>query len=182
VSTSTVEKRNTLPTGDWSLDSVHSQVGFEVDYHVGTFRGSFSPVTARLEVADDGSARLTGSAPVTGVRVQDENLNAHLLSPEFFDAERTPEITFESSEVTQSGDEIEVRGELTIKGTSLPVRARGTVGEQAEYGERPYFGLKLEAQVDRTQYGMNWNNPLPNGKPALANDVTINAELFWTRS
>ena len=72
--------------------------------------------------------------------MQDENLNAHLLSPEFFDAERTPEITFASSEVTQSGDEIEVRGELTIKGTSLPVRARGTVGEQAEYGERPTSG------------------------------------------
>jgi polyisoprenoid-binding protein YceI len=181
VSTSTVEKRNTLPAGDWALDSVHSQVGFAVDYHVGTFRGTFSPVTARLEVADDGTARLTGSAPVTGVRVQDENLTAHLLSPEFFDADRTPEITFSSAQFEQSGDEVEIAGELTIKGTRLPIRAHGTVGEQTDVNGRRYFGLNLEAEVDRTQYGLNWNNPLPNGEPALANDVSITAELYWTK-
>ena len=95
MSTSTVEKRNTLPVGDWSLDPVHSQVGFAVDYHVGTFRGSFSPVDGEARGGRGRSAELTGSAPVTGVRVQDENLTAHLLSPEFFDAERTPEITLQ---------------------------------------------------------------------------------------
>jgi polyisoprenoid-binding protein YceI len=182
VSTSTVDKQQVLPAGTWALDPVHSQVGFSVDYHVGTFRGTFSPVNATLEVADDGAARLTGSAPVTGVKVQDENLTAHLLSPEFFDAERTPEITFASTEIVQSGDEIEVNGELTIRGTTLPVRARGTVGDQTEYADRPYFGLRLEAEVDHTRYGLNWNNPLPNGKPALANDVSLSAELYWTKA
>jgi polyisoprenoid-binding protein YceI len=182
VSTSTVETRQALPTGSWDLDPVHSQVGFAVDYHVGTFRGSFSPVTAHLDVGEDGSARLTGSVPVTGIKVQDENLAAHLQSPEFFDAERAPQITFSSTQVTQSGNEVEVAGELTIRGTTLPVRARGTVGEQDEYSGRPYFGLKLEAEVDRTRYGIEWNNPLPNGKPALANDVTLTAELFWTKA
>ena len=60
---------------------------------VGTFRGSFSPVDATLAVGEDGTATLTGSAPVAGVKVQDENLTAHLQSPDFFDAERAPEIT-----------------------------------------------------------------------------------------
>src|SRR5436305_14848436 len=88
-----------LPTGTWNVDPVHSQVGFAVDYMVGTFRGSFSPVQGALEVAEDGSATLAGSAPVSGIKVQDENLAAHLQSPEFFDAERAPEITFRSTGV-----------------------------------------------------------------------------------
>jgi polyisoprenoid-binding protein YceI len=179
---STVEATNALPVGTWNLDPVHSQIGFAVDYHVGTFRGSFSPVEATLEVAEDGTAKLTGAAPVTGVKVQDENLSGHLQSPDFFDAERTPEITFSSNQIAVSGDELKVDGELTIKGTTLPVKAKGTVGEQREYMERPYFGLKLEAQVDRTKFGLNWNNPLPNGDSALANDVTITAELFFTKA
>jgi polyisoprenoid-binding protein YceI len=178
---STVETRNALPVGSWNLDPVHSQIGFAVDYHVGTFRGNFSPVEAKLEVAEDGTAKLTGSAPVSGVRVQDDNLTGHLQSPDFFDAERTPEIAFSSNEITVSGDRLEVDGDLTIKGTTLPVKATGTVGEQKDYMDHPYFGLKLETQVDRTQFGLNWNNPLPNGDGALANDVTITAELYFTK-
>ena len=179
---STVETPRALPVGSWTLDPVHSQIGFAVDYHVGTFRGSFSPVEAKLEVAEDGTAKLTGRAPVVGVKVQDENLTGHLHSPDFFDAERTPEIGFSSTEISLEGNAIEVAGDLTIKGTTLPVTANGTIGEQKEYMDRPYFGLSLETKVDRTQFGLNWNNPLPNGDPALANDVTITAELFFTRA
>ena len=178
----TVDAPQILPAGTWTVDPVHSQVGFAVAYHVGTFRGSFAPVEARLEVGENGEAKLTGSASVSGVKVQDENLSAHLLSPDFFDAERTPEIAFASTAIRPSGDELEIAGELTIKGTTLPVTARGRVGEQKQYMDRPYFGLELQATIDRTQYGLNWNNPLPNGDPALANEVTVTAELFLTRA
>jgi polyisoprenoid-binding protein YceI len=178
----TVDAPQILPAGTWTVDSVHSQVGFAVAYHVGTFRGSFAPVEARLEVGEDGEARLTGSASVGGVKVQDENLAAHLQAPDFFDAERTPEIAFASTAIRPSGDELEIAGELTIKGTTLPVTARGRVGEQKQYMDRPYFGLELNATIDRTQFGLNWNNPLPNGDPALANEVTVTAELFLTRA
>jgi polyisoprenoid-binding protein YceI len=171
-----------LPVGTWNLDPVHTHVGFSVDYIAGTFRGSFSPVNASLVVAEDGSASLTGSAPVTGVKVQDENLGAHLQSPEFFDAERTPEITFESTEVSVSGDQVTVRGDLTIRGVSLPIVAEGIAGEPAEYGGSERFVLKLDAQVDRTRFGLNWNAPLAGGKPALANAVTLSAELYFVRS
>jgi polyisoprenoid-binding protein YceI len=171
-----------LPAGTWTVDPVHSQVGFAVAYHVGTFRGSFAPVEARLEVGEDGKAKLTGSASVSGVKVQDENLSAHLQAPDFFDAERTPEIAFASTAIRPSGDELEIVGELTIKGTTLPVTATGRVGEQKDYMDRPYFGLELTSTIDRTQFGLNWNNPLPNGDPALANEVTVTAELFLTRA
>lgn len=177
-----VDTPRTLPAGTWTVDPVHSQVGFAVGYHVGTFRGSFTPVDAKLEVAENGVAKLSGSVAVSGVRVQDENLAAHLQSPDFFDAERAPEISFTSSAIRPAGDALEIEGELTIRGTTLPVTATGRVGEQQEYMERPYFGLELEAKIDRTRFGLAWNNPLPSGEQALANEVTITAELFLTRA
>ncbi len=182
MSTAAVDTPRALPAGTWTVDSVHSQVGFAVGYHVGTFRGSFTPVDAQLQVGEDGAARLSGSVAVSGVRVQDENLAAHLQSPDFFDAERAPEITFVSSAVRPAGDQLEIEGELTIRGTTVPVTARGRVGEQQEYMGRPYFGLELEAAIDRTRFGLNWNNPLPSGEQALADEVTITAELFLTRA
>jgi polyisoprenoid-binding protein YceI len=172
-----------LPTGTWSLDPVHSQVGFAVEYVIGTFRGSFSPIDAKLDVSEDGSAKLVGSVPVKGVKVQDENMTAHLESPEFFDAERTPQITFESSRIERSGDDVTVAGDLTIRGVTLPVEAKGTVTEPID---DPYggvrFGLRLEATIDRTKFGLNWNNPLPSGKPSLANPVTLTADLVLARA
>jgi polyisoprenoid-binding protein YceI len=164
------------------VDPVHSQVGFAVHYHVGTFRGSFAPVHAQLEVDGEGNATLTGSTAVDAVKVQDENLSAHLLAPDFFDAERTPEISFTSTSIRPSGEGLEIEGELTIKGITVPVRAKGRVGEQERYMDRPYLGLELEATLDRADFGLNWNNPLPNGDPALANEVTVTAELFLTKA
>ncbi len=178
-----LETPKTLPAGTWTVDPTHSQVGFAVDYMVGTFRGTFSPVEAKLEVADDGSATLTGSAPVSGIKVQDENLTAHLQSPDFFDAERAPEISFRSTEIDRSGSEISVAGKIEIRCVTQSVVLTGTIGEPAEDpfgGVR--FGLQLETTVDRTAFGIDWNNPLPNGKPALANDVTLTAELYLVKA
>ena len=172
-----------LPTGTWQVDATHSQVGFAVEYMVGTFRGSFTPVEARLDVTDDGEATLAGSAQVDDIRVQDENLNAHLLSPEFFDAERTPEIRFQSTEIHRSGDDVSTVGELTIKGLTAHVDLRGTIADPIvdAYG-RERIGLRLEGAVDRTSFGLDWNVPLPSGDPALANEVVLTAELYLIRA
>ena len=169
-------------TGTWQLDPVHSTVGFEVDYMAGTFKGEFHDIGAQL-VVDGDSARLAGSAKVTSIDVKDENLTGHLQSPDFFDAELTPEITFRSTAIERSDDDVTVKGDLTIRGTTLPVVLTGTVGEPADDpfgGTR--FSLRLEGTIDRTAFGLNWNNPLPNGEPALANDVVLTAELYLVRS
>jgi polyisoprenoid-binding protein YceI len=174
--------RTSLPTGTWNVDPVHSQVGFAVEYMIGTFRGSFSPVQGTLTVGDDGTTELTGSAPATSVKVQDENLGTHLLSPEFFDAERAPTITFSASDIVRDGDDMTVNGELTIKGSAQPVTLTGTIADPIEdaYGN-DRIGLSLETIVDRTKFGLNWNLPLPNGKPALANDVKLTADLYLVK-
>ena len=180
---STIETTSqALPTGTWNADPVHSHVGFAVEYVGGTFRGTFSPFDATLAVTENG-ATLTGSAPVAGVKVQDDNLTAHLQSPDFFDAERYPGISFTAKDVSLDGETVKVEGDLTIKGVTHVADVTGTVTAPLTdpYG-RERIGLKLDTRVDRTQFGVDWNNPLPNGEPALANDVTVVAELFFVKS
>lgn len=177
----TTATRTALPAGIWTLDAVHSTIGFEIPYLVGTFSGRFNDVEAKL-VAADGALALSGSAKVESVDVKDENLAAHLKSPEFFDAERSPELVFESTEIDRSGDDITVRGQITIKGVTRPIELAGTLTDPIAdpYG-RERFGLMLAGTVDRTEFGLNWNMPLPDGKPALANEVSLAADLFFVR-
>jgi polyisoprenoid-binding protein YceI len=172
-----------LPTGTWQLDGVHSTVGFEVPYLVGTFKGQFSALTGQLEVAEDGSATLRGETPVASIRVQDENLNGHLLSPDFFDAERFPTLGFSASGIAAEGGEVVVPGELTIRGVTHSVEARGTLsGPLTDPYGNERVGLVLTTTIDRTAFGLEWNNPLPSGEPALGNDVTIVTDLIFTKA
>jgi len=171
------ETRTALPTGTWALDPVHTTIGFELPYLAGTFRGQFTDVDAAL--TEDG---LKGSARVASVDVKDENLSAHLQSPEFFDAERHPELGFESLEVGRSDETLNVRGELTIRGISKPVDLIGTIsGVHADAYGNDRVNVNLSTVVDRTEFGLNWNMPLPSGEPALANEVKLVAELYFVR-
>src|SRR5262249_30279614 len=170
-----------LPRGTWALDPVHSTIGFEVNYMVGAFRGQFREVEAKLEVADEG-VQLTGLARVASVDVKDENLAAHLQTPDFFDAERHPELRFASTDFEVSGDGVTIPGDLTIKGVTQPVELTGTFTQPITdaYG-RERLGFRLETVIDRTKFGVNWNLPLPSGEPALADDVKLTAELYFVR-
>jgi polyisoprenoid-binding protein YceI len=176
----TTDTRQSLPVGTWALDPVHSTIGFEVNYLAGAFRGQFREASARLDAAQ--SPVLTGSAKVAGVDVKDENLTAHLQSPDFFDAERYPELSFDSSEIDRDEDRITVRGGITIKGVEKPVELTGAITDPlTDAYERERLVLKLETTIDRTDFGVNWNVPLPDGKPALANEVKLTADLYFVK-
>jgi polyisoprenoid-binding protein YceI len=169
-------------TGTWQLDPVHSTVEFEVDYLAGTFKGEFRENDARL-IVDGERARLEGTAKVASVDVHDENLTQHLLSPDFFDVALHPALRFTAENIDLSGVTVSARGELTIKGVSQPVEATGTVSAPMldPYGNER-IGLRLTAAVDRTDFGVSWNNPLPSGEPALANEVRIVTDLQFVRA
>jgi polyisoprenoid-binding protein YceI len=143
-----------------------------------TFRGSFGTVNAQLTVDEDGSARLEGTVPVSSVIVKDENLQAHLQSPEFFDSEQYPEIRFQGLDLTVDGGTATLTGDLTIKGHTERVTAEGSVVGPIEdpFGNTK-LGLQFETVIDRTTFGLNWNAPLPKGGFMLADDVTISVDL-----
>jgi polyisoprenoid-binding protein YceI len=159
------------PAGTWNADTVHSNVSFEVAYSgVNAFRGSFTDFSATL----DGSS-LEGSAKVASVDVKDEQLNGHLQTPDFFDGERFPEITFRTSDLET--------GELTIKGVTRPVKIEATVSEpNVDPFGRERVGIKLAATVDRNEFGINWNAPNQGGGNYLGDDVTITADLALVKA
>jgi polyisoprenoid-binding protein YceI len=178
----TVTSPPALEAGTWQLDAVHSRVGFAVSYLAGTFHGSFAPFEASLAVDENGKATLSGSAKVESIQVQDENLGAHLASPEFFDAEQAPKITFASDAFEADGAFVAVPGELTIKGITKPVQLSGSINGPLvdPYGRRR-INVRLETTVDRSDFGLDWNVPLPNGEPALGKEVTLDAELGFVK-
>ena len=173
-----------IPTGTWALDSTHSSASFAVKHMVvATFRGRFEEFDASLTATEDGDATLTGVVQADSIVVKDENLAGHLKSPDFFDAERHPEIRFVSTAIRRDGEELVVDGDLTIKGQTQRVEARGTITDPVvTLGDAEKIGLTLEAIVDRTAYGLNWNAPLPKGGVALANDVKLLVELELVRA
>ncbi len=169
-----LEQTTAIPTGTWNADPVHSSVGFSVKHLVvGTFKGGFTEFEAKLV---DGA--LSGAAKVASVRVQDENLNAHLQSPDFFDAERYPEIRFTSGPLRLEGGEVVADGELELRGVKQSVQLKGTISGPASdpYGNER-IGLELETKVDRTAFGLNWNMDLPSGGQAVGNEVKLIADL-----
>ena len=175
---SITEQTISIPAGSWQADLVHSAVGFEVPYlGVASFSGSVEQFEAALV---DGE--LGGSAEIASLVTKDENLQAHLLSPEFFDAERHPRVAFRGT-VRGGGPQVEVDGEITIKGVTRPATLTGPItGPVTDpYGNERY-GLSLETTIDRTQFGITWNTPMADGSNALADEVTLTADLSLVKA
>jgi polyisoprenoid-binding protein YceI len=176
---STTEQSTGLPTGTWQHDPVHSSISFAVKHNtVMTFNGQFGEWEAKLE-----NGRLTGSANVSSVRVEDENLVGHLQTPDFFDAEKFPKLQFESSSIERDGDRITIAGDLTIKGTTQPVELSGTISGPITdgYGNER-IGLDVQTTINRHDFGVSWNADLPGGGQILDDDVTVNANLALTQA
>jgi polyisoprenoid-binding protein YceI len=163
-----------LPTGTYGLDPVHSSIGFGVKYNkLATFRSAFAKVDA--EYAD---GVLTGTADASSIKIEEPNFKGHLLAEDFFNVEVTPTITFRSVEIRPAADgTVEVDGELTIRGVTKPVTAKGTYAIGSDMRGNDRVAFELETSVDRREFGLNWQAQLPDGSDALAWDVTLSVDL-----
>jgi polyisoprenoid-binding protein YceI len=179
MSTTAVDTTTSLPVGTWKSDPTHSSANFAVKHMVvATFRGQFDDLDATLTVGEDGNAQLTGAVSAASIVVKDENLEAHLGAPDFFDSERYPELRFVSTAIRRDGEQLVLDGDLTIKDQTHPVEARGTITDPHEtLGGAVKIGLTLETVIDRTKFGLNWNAPLPKGGFALSDEVKLTVEL-----
>jgi len=152
--------------------------------HSGVFwyRGALSDVAATLN-GDGDALALQGSARVDSISVvEPPAMRASVLGPEFFDAERHPEITFRSTAIRLDGDgRAEVDGELTIRGVTRPVTASGHYAppRQAAFGE--VAGLQLQTSFDRREFGFEWQMALPGGGDAVGWDVEVDIDLLLMR-
>lgn len=172
MSTPTISEQ--IPAGTYILDPVHSTFGFAIKHNgVSMFRGQFAQVEA--EIVD---GVLTGTAQVESVTTAIPDLKSHLLAPDFFNALETPEIAFRSTEIRISeAGSAEVDGELTIRGLTNQVTARGTFAHGENLRGKKVVGLELEGTIDRRDYGLNYQAKLPAGGDALGWEVLLEVAL-----
>lgn len=171
--------------GRYELDRTHSTVEFAVRHlTVSTFRASFGDFDARLTI-NEGAAELEAHAVAESISiVEPPEFREHVVrGQDFFAADDHPLITFRSTslELDDEGNAI-VSGELTIRGVRRTVTARGRFSPPTEDPFGGYrAGLALAATIDRKDWGMDWQAPLPNGDDALGWDVEVTAQLELTR-
>jgi polyisoprenoid-binding protein YceI len=149
-------------TGSYNVDGAHSNVGFEIKHMgIATVRGSFKKFEGTV-------------VEVASVDTGDAQRDGHLQSPDFFDSAQFPQITFTSTGAEAADGKIKLNGEITIKGVTKPIEL---VGEAAENGQDPWgnerVGFEVEGKVDRRDFGLTFNQTLPNGTFMVAHDVKL---------
>ncbi len=167
-----------LGGGVWRADPPFSSVTFQVR-HLGArdYRAGFREIDATLEPA---AATLVARVPVASLDLNNPLIRARMLSPEFLDAARFPDVRWVVSQI--EGDEgraLTATGELSIHGHDQTVVATGKVGLPGPGLLTPEnrVGIELSATIDRRDFGLGWQEPLPGGGDTLGWDVTLEALL-----
>lgn len=170
-----------LATGTWKLDPAHSGVHFKVR-HLGltNVRGTFKSFDATLDVGDTlDSVAVAAVIELASVDTNNPDRDAHLLSTDFFAAEKNPQITFRSTGVAGTEDDLELSGELTINGitraVSFPVEFSGVEVHPAD--GKDHAGFSASTVVNRNDFGVDFNMPLGMDKLALGEKVNVELEL-----
>jgi polyisoprenoid-binding protein YceI len=173
-----------IPTGSYSVDPSHSNVGFEVRHMgIATVRGRFGTFAGTIDATGD-APRLNGTVEVATIDTGDANRDGHLKGPEFFDADAHPQIAFSATtNEVEAGGPLTLTGEITIKGITRPLEL---TGELAENGEDPWgherIGLELTGSIDRREFDLKWNQTLPNGNLLVANEVKLVVSVSAVKS
>jgi polyisoprenoid-binding protein YceI len=168
-------------TGTFTADPVHSSFLLAVQHmKVSTFRAGFGDVEARLEGGESGIS-LEGRARVASISITNPpEMREHVVNGEdFLDGENHPEIVFRSTSIELAEDgSVAVDGELEIKGIARPVTATGTYQPPIEdpYGATR-AAIELSTVIDRRDWRMDWQLPLPGGGDALGYEVELTAHL-----
>jgi polyisoprenoid-binding protein YceI len=168
-----------LSSGSWSVDPAHSTVEFRVKHMmIQTVHGRFRDFEGTIVAGDDPS--VVGSIKVVSLETLNDERDAHLRSPDFFDVEHFPEIRFHSvgMHFDRDGRHFALPGELTIKGVTRAIlldgELRGSVSDD-EYGER--LALALHGQLDRSDYGLVWNRMLETGGVLVGDTVDLTLDV-----
>jgi len=170
-----------IPTGTWSIDPVWSALEFQVKkLGLMTVKGRVPGFTGTIRGGE--SPSIDGVVDASSITTFDETRDGHIQSPDFFDTERFPELRFVSTNVTSRGDTLAVEGDLTIKGVTQPVVLEGRfVGTGLDPYGNERIGIELSGTVDRTEFGLSWNAPLPGGGFLLPDDVLLSANFAAVR-
>jgi polyisoprenoid-binding protein YceI len=170
-----------LATGDWKVDPAHSGVHFKIRHlGVSNVRGQFKSFDAGVTVGDTlDSVAVVATIDLASVDTNQPDRDAHLLSTDFFSADLNPQITFVSTGVTGTDGDYQLAGDLTINGitrpVSLPVEFNGAEVHPAD--GKQHAGFYAATDINRNDFGIDFNMPLGMGKLALGEKVKVELEL-----
>jgi polyisoprenoid-binding protein YceI len=168
----------------WAIDPVHSELSFKVRHLTGRVRGSFKEWNG--SVVADPTQLTAGSTTVevkTGsINTENADRDAHLRSPDFFDAEKYPTMTFKSNKVQVTGSEIALYGDLTIKGVTKPVVLKGTYGGKVtDPWGKERIAFEAATTINRKDYGLAWGK-MVEGVALVGDEVTIELAIEAVKS
>jgi polyisoprenoid-binding protein YceI len=171
-----------IPAGTWAVDPVHSTVEFHVTHSgIATVKGRALVLSGTIRGGEEPA--IEGTVDASSLTTFDETRDAHLRTPDFFDAERYPTLRFVSSSVVRRDGELVVEGDITIRGVTKPIELRGTFrGATVDGYGNERIGLDLAGSVDRTEFGVSWNAPLPGGGNLLPDEIPMFASFSAIRS
>ena len=166
--------------GTWTVDPVHSEVSFVVRHMmVSKVRGRFDTFSATLTTAEDPlRSSVTASVDLTSVNTGSTDRDNHIRSADFFQVEQHPTMTFQSTGVRQDDEGFLLDGDLSIRGITRPVTLRlelNGFGPDAYGGTRA--GFSAVGEINRHDWGVSYNGPIPGGGVAISDKVTINLEI-----
>ncbi len=167
--------------GTWKIDPLHSHVGFIIRHMVvSKVRGNFTEFDATIVTAEN-PLESTVEATITAASINtgNEMRDGHVASADFFDAENHPQFTFKSTGIRVENDEWLVDGDLTIRGVTKPVTlgmetpAFGVPGEDGAVKA----GFSASTEINRNDFGVSYNGPIPGGGTVLGDKVEIVLEI-----
>jgi polyisoprenoid-binding protein YceI len=159
----------------WTIDKAHSKIGFNVTHMaVSEVEGNFKDFDGSLvtKAADFNGAEVNFTAKTASIDTDIEKRDNHLKSPDFFDAEKYPEISFKGNLVKQGG-KYKLKGDLTMHGVTKPVEFDVTYGGTINTGKGEKAGFKISGKLNRQDYGLTWNNKVPTGELVVGDEVEI---------
>jgi polyisoprenoid-binding protein YceI len=182
--TAITETATLIPTGTWTVDPAHSRVEFAVKHMgIATVRGNFATFEGKLAIGPDG-AHASGTAETASINTDEPQRDAHLRSPDFFDAERFPEITFASTRIRHvKGPTFAVTGNLTIRDVTREVELEATVeGADTDPWGNERVGIRVRGSINRTDYGLKWQERLAGGGLLVGEEVGLRVDVSAVRT
>ena len=172
-----------MSTTKWISDPTHSEIGFKIKHLMITnVSGNFGKFNVEAEAANDDfqNAKIDFTAEINSVDTGNEQRDGHLLAPDFFDAQKFPQMKFRASnsEKLDANGNYSLNGDLTIRDVTKPVQLNLEFGGIANdpYGNTK-AGFKLSGMIDRTQFGLVWGGKLAAGGLMVGNDVNLNINI-----
>ena len=173
-----------MKTTKWAIDPTHSEITFKVKHlMISNVKGEFRTFQANIDGEDFTNSIISANIDASSISTNNNDRDTHLKSPDFFEVEKYPEITFVSKSIKKvDDDEYQLVGDLTIKGTTKEITLDTEFGGfmKDPYGNEK-AGFSISGKLNRKDFGLNWNAALEAGGVMVGNEIKINAEVQFVK-